>query len=112
MGNIKRFCSEPDFEKQIQEQGLSERLIKAQAWSKQLPNHEKYYSCKTNRISFRLPGGKKAFLTIIFKRNDLIYLLNGKGVDMNNQINWIKANDSIFRCKEFLEVVKVKYKNR
>lgn len=112
MGKIKRFCSETDFVKQIQEQRLSERLKKVQAWSKQLPDHEKYYSCKTNRISFRLPGGKKAFLTIIFKRNDFIYLLNGTGVDMNNQKNWNKEDDSIFQRKEFIEEVKVNYDNR
>jgi hypothetical protein len=112
MKKSKRFCSETEFAFQMQEKNLTDKLRIVLEWSEKIPDHEKYYSCKTNRISFRLIGGKKAFLTIIFKKEYFIYLLNGIGVDMNNQKNWIKAEHSILSDPDFRKNVITNYKNR
>ncbi len=87
-------------------------------WATKLPDHYKCFSSGTNRISFRLPGketncnSRNAFLTILLGINGFRYLLNGEGVDMNNQQNWISSNYDELDSQEFLEAVKLNYKNR
>lgn len=105
---------EIDFVKHMEKLNLKNEFIKILKWSSsdKFPLHEKVYSSKTNRISFRLPGGAKAFLTIMLMVDDLKYLLNGVGVDMNDMKNWRKADYSILMSEEFVGEVKLNYRKR
>jgi hypothetical protein len=77
------------------------------------------YSCPTKRISFRVAykdnrcTTHNAFLTIVIAGHDTFrYLLNGAGVDMNDQDNWNEATQLTLNNAQFTAGVIANYNLR
>lgn len=110
--------NEQQFIQSMTLKNLDDKAALVLKWATQLSDHYRCFSSGTNRISFRLPGKEKncnsrnAFLTILLGINGFRYLLNGEGVDMNNQQNWITCNYDELNSKEFLDSVILNYENR
>jgi hypothetical protein len=110
--------NEQEFIQSMTSNKMDDKATLVLNWATQLPVHYRCFSSRTNRISFRLPGKenncnlRNAFLTILLGINGFRYLLNGEGVDMNNQQNWISSNYNELNNQKFLEAVILNYENR
>lgn len=105
--------NEDEFLREMAMRNLGDQAKTILAWSASFPNHQKVFSSRSKRISFRLEAnqGGRAFFTVILQLRQFKYLFNGIGVVMNNMENWHSGNYLLLDSNnELLEDIQANYR--